>query len=107
MPSEVAYDTLTDRPLTAFRVTAKLNVAVPLLPSVTEGDDTDITGGPSSSVMVPVAAAALLESTALVGLDRVSVNVSLSSSSASSATATDTVLVVSPTANVSVPPAVV
>ena len=82
-------------------------MTVPSSPSVTEGESTEITGGPSSSVMVPVAAAALLESTALVGLDRVSVNVSFASSSASSKTATDTVLVVSPTANVNVPEAVV
>ena len=93
-------------PLAASNVTAKLNVAVAESPSVTEGDDTDIVGGSSSSVIVPVATSVdpPLDSVAFDTDDRVSLTVSLCSSTSSPVTVTATVLAVCPAVNVNVAP---
>ena len=91
-------------PLAADRLTAKLNVAVPLSPSDTDGDDTDSVGGSSSSVIVPVATSVdpPSDSVAFVGLDNVSLTVSSTSSVVSPVTVTATVLDLWPAANVNV-----
>ena len=87
----------TARVLVALRVT--MNSAVS--PSSASASATTITGGSSSSVMVPVAAPSWMVAPA--GLLRSRLKVSFSSSISSSRVGTGIVLAVSPGANVRVP----
>ena len=77
-------------------------VTVAALPSVTVGSSTEIVG-PSSSVIVTVAAAT--EIVAFVGLERLTVNVSSASSVVSPVIGTENDSEVEPASNVSVPEA--
>ena len=77
-------------------------VVVPDAPSVASASAMESFGGPSSSVIVPVAVARARVAP-LVGLWSVTVNVSSSSCTLSSVSATVMVLEVSPALKVSVP----
>jgi hypothetical protein len=96
---------VTWRPLTGVRLTVKLALTLPLLPSVTVTSSTATCGRSSSSVIVPWPVGSLI--VASTEPDRVTVKFSSISSSRSPATGTVIVCVVTPAAKVSVPLVVV
>ena len=82
-----------------------VTVAVPPVSEIDAGITVSVAVGASSSVIVPVAVAAVVESAAFVGLLNSTTTVSSASASASPATVTSRVLLLSPAAKVRVPAA--
>ena len=88
VPLAVAESTVTVRPLAVLRLTVKVAVTVPVLPSVTVTSLIESVGSGSSSVMVPTPWPSAI--VALIGLVRLTKKVSLASSSRSPLTRTVT-----------------
>jgi hypothetical protein len=99
--SAVAKSTDTARPLGAFRLTVKLAITVPKLPSVTVTSLTENEGRGSLSLIVPRPCPSAI--VAFVGFVRLTKKVSFDSSSRSPLTSTVTCFEVWPAAKVSVP----
>ena len=101
VPAVVAQSNVTALPLAADRVTVKVAVVVPALPSVTVTSLTDRVGAASSSVIVPRPEPSAI--VAFPGLERVMPKVSSISSSTSPFTVTVNVVVVEPAETVLLP----
>ena len=99
----MVHCTTTGSGLALLRLSANTAGVVPLFPSVTRMSFTDITGGASLSTMVTVATDGSPIAAPPVGFERASEKVSLPSYTVSSRIEMVTLLLVSPSAKVSVP----